>query len=52
VLVSHRERLIEVFERRDDAWQHTEARRGESVRIEALGGELSVDQIYGVATAT
>jgi Uma2 family endonuclease len=52
VLVSHRERLIEVFERRDDAWQRTEARRGESVRVEALGGELSVDQIYGVATAT
>ncbi len=51
ILVSHRERLIEVFERADEGFKRTEARQGERVRIGALGGELRVDEIYGVATA-
>ncbi len=52
ILISHREHLIELFERVDDGWKRTEARRGASVRLGALAGDLVVDQIYGVATAT
>jgi hypothetical protein len=51
-LVSHRERLIEVFEREASGWKRTEARRGASAPIGALDGDLVVDQIYGVATAS
>jgi Uma2 family endonuclease len=51
VLVSHREQLIEVFERGGaSTWRRTEARPGASLRIGALGATLGVDEIYGVAT--
>jgi Uma2 family endonuclease len=50
VFVSHRERLIEVFERQADAsWQRREARTGSSVRLDALDTELAVDSVYDTA---
>ena len=52
ILVSHREHLIEVFERQAGGWKRSEARRGAKVHIDALDGDLVVDQIYGVATAS
>jgi Uma2 family endonuclease len=52
LLVSHREHLIEVFEREASGWKRTEARRGASAPIGALDGDLVVDHIYGVATAS
>ena len=52
VLVSHREQLIEVFERQSDAsWRRSEARSGAQLAIAGLGCELSVDEIYAAATA-
>lgn len=50
VLVSHREQLLEVFERRNDgSWRRSEARAGASLSIEALGATLLVDEIYAAA---
>jgi Uma2 family endonuclease len=47
VLVSHRERLIEVVRRRDDgSWSRTEARSGEAVRIASIECDLAVDDVY------
>lgn len=46
VLVSHREQLIEVFERRSGSWQRSEARSGTSLSIGELGATLGVDEIY------
>lgn len=46
VLVSHRERLIEVFRRgQGEDWPRTEARTG-SIRIDSLECELKVDAVY------
>jgi Uma2 family endonuclease len=51
VLVSHREALIEIFERQpDQSWRRSEARGGASLRITTLQAALSVDEIYA-ATA-
>ena len=51
VLVSHREKLLEIFERQpDQSWKRSEARGGSSLRIAALDGALSVDEIYAAAT--
>ena len=51
VLVSHRERLIEVFERqRDDGWKRAEARRQGRVTIRSLPCELVTDEIYDTAS--
>lgn len=53
VLVSHREQLIEVFERQSDSsWRRSEARTGAELRIAALGATLVVDEIYAAATST
>lgn len=53
VLVSHRERLIEVIERREeDAWKRQEARRGGHVRLPALDCDLVVDEIYDTAAGS
>jgi Uma2 family endonuclease len=50
VLVSHRERLIEVFERGESgSWRRSEARQGGRVGLSVLGCELVVDEIYGTA---
>lgn len=47
VLVSHRERLIEVFRRGESgSWQRLEAREGGVLRLDAIGCELSVDAVY------
>jgi Uma2 family endonuclease len=46
VIISHRERLVEVIRREDDgSWSRHEARRG-SARLTSLGCELVVDEIY------
>jgi len=51
VLVSHREHLLEVFERQSGStWRRTEARRGESLVIAALGATLAVDDVYLAVT--
>lgn len=49
VLVSHREQLIEVFEREGEAWRRSEARAGATLQLATLGAELSVDEIYAAA---
>ena len=47
VLVSHRERLIEVFRRGDDGeWRRTEARTHASVTLESIHCALEVDRVY------
>jgi Uma2 family endonuclease len=54
VLVSHRERLVEVIERADETpggWRRSEARRGGRVRVPVLATELVVDEIYAAAPA-
>jgi Uma2 family endonuclease len=50
VLVSHRERLIEVNERQSDqTFRRTEARSGASASIASIGCGLAVDEIYGAS---
>ena len=50
VLVSHRERLIEVLERAEGGpWRRVEARSGGRARVEALSCDLEVDAIYADA---
>ncbi len=50
VLVSHREHLIEVFERQaDSSWRRSEARSGASLKLAGLGVTLTVDDIYAAA---
>lgn len=50
VLVSHREQLIELFERESDGqWRRSEARAGATLRLPPLGATLSVDEIYAAA---
>jgi Uma2 family endonuclease len=51
VLVSHREQLLEVFERQSDStWRRSEARAGASLPIAGLNATLSVNEVYAVAT--
>jgi Uma2 family endonuclease len=52
LLISHRERLIEAFERDGERWKRSEARPGASLKLQALGGELAVDEIYATAVTT
>ncbi|MGA9525591.1 MAG: Uma2 family endonuclease [Myxococcaceae bacterium] len=51
VLVSHREPLVEVFRWREfDSWTRTEARTHATARLESIGCELNVDELYaGIA---
>jgi Uma2 family endonuclease len=50
VLVSHREHLIELFERDgQQGWRRSEARGGANLPIAALGAVLVVDEIYAAA---
>jgi Uma2 family endonuclease len=50
LLVSHRERLIEVFERQPDgSFRRSEGRRQGRVKVGALDCELAVDSIYDTA---
>jgi Uma2 family endonuclease len=46
VLISQRERLIEVFRRVGVEWQRFEARSTRAVSLDSIGCELSVDAIY------
>lgn len=47
VLVSHRERHLEIRRREGDGtWSEVRAGRGEVVRLDALGIEVGVDEIY------
>jgi Uma2 family endonuclease len=49
VLVSHREHLLELFERDRDRWRRSEARTGSSLQIASLRTTLSVDELYAAA---
>jgi Uma2 family endonuclease len=50
VIVSHRERQVEVWERGGDgAWQRTEARSGRAAAIAAIGCRIDVDALYDTA---
>jgi Uma2 family endonuclease len=47
VLVTRYEQRIEVFHRNeDDSWTLREARAGGGAHLEAIGGALSVDEVY------
>jgi Uma2 family endonuclease len=47
VLVSHRERLVEVIRREEDgSWSRHEARAGRAAALEALDCELAVGAVY------
>ncbi len=47
VLVSQRQRRIEVFRRNEDAsWTLYEAGAGQSAKLASIGCELSVDEVY------
>ena len=47
VLVSHRERLVEVFRRTQTGdWARSEARSNASAKIESIGCRLEVDALY------
>ncbi len=51
VLVSHRERLIEVFERQPGGtWKRAEARRQGRITIQGIGCELVTDEVYDTAS--
>src|SRR5690606_19354920 len=48
VLVSHRERHIEVWRRRDNAgeWSRTGHRGGSMIELDAVGVSFTVDEVY------
>jgi Uma2 family endonuclease len=47
VVVSHRDRMLEVMRREEDgAWTRHEARPGEVATLISIGCELSVDEVY------
>lgn len=46
MLISHREPLIEVFRRRAERWDRTEARSGSTVQLTSIQATLSVDGVY------
>ncbi|MGH9202383.1 MAG: Uma2 family endonuclease, partial [Vicinamibacterales bacterium] len=51
VLVSHRERSIEVFARdREGTWTCSTSRAGEVARLASIGARLDVDELYEAAT--
>ncbi len=53
VLVSHRERRVEIRRREaGGTWSDVHAGRGEVVRIDALGIEVGVDEIYERSEST
>jgi Uma2 family endonuclease len=49
VLVDHRSPLVELWTRRDDAWIKAQYGVGQTVAINAVDCELSVDLIYAAA---
>ncbi|MDQ3265771.1 MAG: Uma2 family endonuclease [Myxococcota bacterium] len=46
VLLSSRERLIEVFRRSEGGWVRTQARTGEALQLESVSCRLAVDDLY------
>jgi len=46
VLVSQRERRIEVFRREGDHWSLYEAAAGDTIELGSIGATLAVDEIY------
>jgi Uma2 family endonuclease len=47
VLVSHRESLVEVFRKENDgSWTRHQAGPGRSLRLESIGCDLAVDEVY------
>lgn len=46
VIVSHRERVVEVWRRTAAGWTRDEARSGARLRLDSIDAELNVDQIY------
>lgn len=47
LLVSHRQRLIEVWQRAPDgSWSLTSHRAGEAVELDAIGVRFAVDEVY------
>ena len=46
VLVSHRERRIEVFRKTPGEWERSESHPGHAVRLSSSGFSLDVDEIY------
>jgi len=49
VLVSHRERTIEVWSRADGSWAQLLAREGETASLPALGASIDVRLLYELA---
>jgi Uma2 family endonuclease len=49
VIVSHRERRIDVWTRTDSGFEHSSAQAGERALVPALAGELDVDALYSAA---
>jgi Uma2 family endonuclease len=53
VIVSHRERLIEVIRREEDGtWSRHEARSGNDAQLTSIGCALSVEDVYRDPLAT
>lgn len=46
LLASHREACVELWTRRGEQWQRTEARAGSALRLDAIGCTLDVGAIY------
>ncbi|MGE0785543.1 MAG: Uma2 family endonuclease [Sandaracinaceae bacterium] len=47
VIVSHRERCIEIFARGDgDSWMRSEARAGDAAVLASIDASLAVDEVY------
>ncbi len=49
VIVSHRERRLEVWSRAADGWILRTTTSGDTARLESIGVELEVDRLYDVA---
>lgn len=46
LIVSHREPRITIHRRTGSEWVTEEAKAGDTVRLDAIGGELKVDDVY------
>jgi Uma2 family endonuclease len=46
LIVSHREPLLTLHRREDTSWSVVEARKGETVALEAVAARLAVDEVY------
>lgn len=46
LLVSHRERRLDLWRRTDAGWTHVAARRGEVMELTSVGCSLNVDAVY------